>query len=184
MVLKPIYAILDIGKHFGFVQVCVSQLMGNAPFGSSLQRGNLPRPFLQGLGTLGMLRRIVEKEGQESKVSKVWNGEVMTGLVGVGTFPVGFGTLYTGLGYNIARGSWTATGWNSWRKHGFLRRNTACSSEALCINPAIQNTILASWFAFDCLGLDAISHFQDGNIWKDGGYALGDGPRKFANVKM
>ena len=106
-------------KAFGFVQVCVSQLMGNTPFGSSLQRGNLPRPFLQGLGTLGMLRRIVEKEGQESKVSKVWNGEVMTGLVGVGTFPVGFGTLYTGLGYNIARGSWTATGWNSWRKHGF-----------------------------------------------------------------
>eukprot|EP00434_Breviolum_minutum_P013261 symbB.v1.2.011681.t1/scaffold792.1/size162212/5 len=42
----------------------------------------------KGLGTLGMLRRIVEKEG--------------------------FGTLYTGLGYNIA----------------------------LCINPAIQNTIL------------------------------------------
>lgn len=171
--------------------------MGNTPFGSSLQRGNLPRPFLQGLGTLGMLRRIVEKEGQESKVSKVWNGEVMTGLVGVGTFPVGFGTLYTGLGYNIARGSWTATGWNSWRKHGFLHRNTyviyiyiytslyiACSSEALCINPAIQNTILASWFAFDCLGLDAINRFQDGNIWKDGGNALGDGPGKFANVKM
>ena len=124
MILKLIYAILDIGKHFGFVQVCVSQLMGNTPFGSSLQRGNLPRPFLQGLGTLGMLRRIVEKEGQESKVSKVWNGEVMTGLVGVGTFPVGFGTLYTGLGYNIARGSWTATSWNSWRKHGFLHRNT------------------------------------------------------------
>ena len=71
MILKLIYAILDIGKHFGFVQVCVSQLMGNTPFGSSLQRGNLPRPFLQGLGTLGMLRRIVEKEGQESKVSKV-----------------------------------------------------------------------------------------------------------------
>jgi len=67
---------------------------------------------------------------------------------------------------------------------GFLHRNTACSSEALCINPAIQNTILASWFAFDCLGLDAISHFQDGNIWKDGGNALGDGPGKFANVKM
>jgi len=42
----------------------------------------------KGLGTLGMLRRIVQKEG--------------------------FGTLYTGLGYNIA----------------------------LCINPAIQNTIL------------------------------------------
>ena len=60
----------------------------------------------------------------------------------------------------------------------------ACSSEALCINPAIQNTILASWFAFDCLGLDAIGHFQDGNIWKDGGIALGDGPGKFANVKM